>query len=83
MYPNLRSLMCQRGIRLFHLSAHLRASDGYVSARLCGRRPFAPHERTRLAEFFSVPEDWLFTPLTVPPLARRETASFAPAMEAR
>jgi transcriptional regulator with XRE-family HTH domain len=81
MFPNMRSLMTFRHVRVFELARLLRVSDGAMSNRLNGRIPFAPHERNRLTEFFGVDGDWLFHEFR-PPVARRETAMLAPAMEA-
>lgn len=81
-YPNLRAMMFHRKVRLFELAAVLRMSDGALSMRLTGRYEFAPHERNRLAEYFSVSSDWLFQEFR-PPVARRETAMLVPAMETR
>ena len=82
-FPNLRVMMAHRRVRIWELSAVLRMSDGYVSQRLNGRHEFAPHERTRLAEYFGVKEDWLFAPMSVPLSARREFAMMQPAVELR
>lgn len=82
MFPNLRSLMTFRHVRVFELAHVLKISDGATSNRLNGRIPWAPHERNRLVSFFGVEEDWLFQEFR-PPVARRETASLVPAMETR
>jgi len=81
-FPNLRVMMSHRRVRLWELAAVLKHSDTYLSDRLNGRYEFAPHERTRLAEYFGVKEAWLFQRFQ-PPVAVRENASLVPAMETR
>lgn len=81
-FPNLRVMMGHTRTRLWELGKILKRSDAYLSDRLNGRYEFAPHERTRIAEFFGVNENWLFQPFQ-PPVARRETAMLAPATESR
>jgi hypothetical protein len=81
-FANLRAMMSHRRVRAWELAQILRHSDAYLSDRLNGRYEFAPHERTRLAEYFGVKEDWLFQEFR-PPVARRETAMLTPAMEVR
>jgi hypothetical protein len=83
MFPNLRAVMSDRGVRLYHLAAHLRVSDGYLCQRLAGRRPFQDHERRLIAQYFCINPDWLFAPLHVPASARRETATLTPVVESR
>jgi hypothetical protein len=73
MFPHLRAIMGQRRVRVLDLALLLKLSDGQVSLRLAGRLPFLPHERTRICEFFSLCEDWLFAPLNIPHSARLET----------
>jgi len=83
MFPNMRSLMTFRHVRVFELANLLRISDGAMSNRLNGRIPISNCERNRLVEFFGVEGDWLFQEFR-PPVARRETAMFThPAMEVR
>lgn len=81
-YPRVRAMMAYRHVRLFELAAVLRMSDGALSQRLSGRYLFAPHERTRLAEYFAVDSAWLFEEFRLP-AARHETAILTPAMEMR
>jgi hypothetical protein len=81
-FGNVKLMMSYRRVRLWEVCTALKHSDTYLSDRLNGRREFAPHERTRLAEYFGVGEDWLFQEFR-PPVTRRETASLTPAMEAR
>ncbi len=82
LFPNLRNMMKYRRVRLWELAAVLKRSDTYLSDRLEGRYQFAPHERTRIAEYFGLQEGYLFKQFE-PPVARRETASLTPAMETR
>ena len=81
-FANLRVMMSDRRVRLWELAKVLKRSDAYLSDRLNGRYQFAPHERTRLAEYFGVKEDWLFQEFR-PPVARRETAMLTPSAELR
>jgi hypothetical protein len=81
-FANFKAMMAHKRVRLWELAPVLRRSDGYLSDRLNGRFEFAPHERTRLAEYFGCSEDWLFQRFQ-PPVARRETASLVPACELR
>jgi hypothetical protein len=82
-FPNLRAMMRMRAVRLYHLADLLRMSDSSVCERLHGRGEFAPHEKTRLAQYFNVKEEWLFAPLEIPASARIQPANLAPAVWAR
>jgi transcriptional regulator with XRE-family HTH domain len=83
MFPFLRAVMQQRRVRVCDLAQMLRMSDASMSLRLSGRIPLAPHERSRIAEYFSLSEDFLFAPLNVPRPARHETTMLTPAVETR
>jgi len=82
-FPRVRTLMKARRVRLYDLAELLRMSDSAVCERLHGRAQFAPHERTRLADYFGVLESWLFAPEEIPASARRQPAPFASAAWAR
>lgn len=81
-FANLRGIMASRNVKLYHLSAHLRVSDGYLSLRLSGRKPFQEYEKQRISQYFSLPQEWLFEEFR-PPVMRRETAMLTPAAELR
>jgi hypothetical protein len=82
-FPRVRTLMRSRGTRLYHLAELLRMSDSAICERLHGRAEFAPHEKARLAWYFSVKEEWLFAPEEIPASARIQPTPFAPARWAR
>lgn len=76
-YPRIRTLMRSRSTRLYHLAELLRVSDSTICERLMGRAQLAPHEKTRLAQYFGVEEAWLFASEAIP-AQRREVAMIAP-----
>ena len=80
---HLRAVMKQKRVRIYELARMLKMSDASFSHRLAGRYEFAPHERARLSAFFGINQNWLFSPLVIPPSARRETAMISPGMETR
>jgi len=69
-FPRVRMLLRSRSVKLYHLAELLRVSDSLVCEKLQGRSPFAPHEKTRLAWFFGVKEEWLFAAEEIPTSAR-------------
>jgi plasmid maintenance system antidote protein VapI len=71
-------LMRARNVKLYHVAELLRVSDSLVCEKLQGRSKFAPHEKTRLAWFFGVKEEWLFAQEEIPASARLQPAPFAP-----
>ena len=69
-YPNLKVALSQKRIPQFVLAQLLRMSEGTFSLRMNGRAEFAPHEKTRIAEFLGFDADWLFTEAYIPASAR-------------
>jgi plasmid maintenance system antidote protein VapI len=83
LYPNLRMTMDLRRVRLYNLAQHLKMSDAALSARLHGRYQLEPHLRNRIAEYFALNPDWLFTVASIPRSARIETTMLIPGAETR
>ena len=72
-YPNLKPAMDEKRVRQLDLARVLKISPQGFSLRMHRWTAFAPHEKTRIAEFLGFEAGWLFAEGYIPVSARQST----------